>query len=109
MVRFSVDEVNVFFPHDDLNGCDPHRFLSNESVWFELKRPCREADLSNLSNSEATYVCIYTYTPVIYTYLFNDIYYIFCSASGIRIYNRIFSKLICTFLQFQRAEKSDAD
>jgi len=47
-----------FFPHDDLNVCDSHRFLSNESAWLELKRPGREADLSNLSNSEATYVCV---------------------------------------------------
>ena len=53
-----------FFPHDDLNGCDPHRFLSNESVWLELKRPGREADLSNLSNSEVAYcvcVCVYVW------------------------------------------------
>jgi hypothetical protein len=62
------------FPHDDLKGCHPHHFLSNESVWLELKLPGREADLSNLSNSEATYVCVYI-PPLIYTYLFNDVYY----------------------------------
>ena len=57
------------FRHDVLNGRDPHRHLSNESVWLELKRPGREADFSTLSISEAAYMWKYNYKNFVYIYL----------------------------------------
>ena len=60
MVPFPADEENVFFFFPMILTVVTHT-LSNESVWLELKRPRREAELSNLSNSEATCIYIYIY------------------------------------------------
>ena len=58
VIRYPVDEVNVFFPVMLLTAVSHTASYPMSPFWLRLKLPDREADLSNLSNSEATYVCI---------------------------------------------------